>query len=190
MSLSHNLIYIGANMAQTATEKLLSGDGGVFKTIENVRSQDFLDSLMDLEIGQLLTLWILLMFVYLIIIATVVIVYIVCIGRMIEIMIYIAASPIPFATLINKEWGTIGTGFIRNILALAMQAFFIIVIIGLYIYLFNSEVVGGINSAVTASSISTKNITSAMLEWIAYSVVCCFTLLKTGSISKSICGAH
>lgn len=189
-TLTHSLIYVGANMAQTATDKLLSGNGGVFSTIENVRGDSFLESLMDLEIGQLLTLWLLLTFVYIIIIATVVIVYIVCVGRMIEIMIYVCSSPIPLATLTNREWGSIGTSFIRNVLAISLQAFFIVIIMGVYILLFNTNVVGSINSAVSSTSLNTQSITQAMLEWMAYSVVCCFTLLKTSSISKSICGAH
>ena len=49
-------------------------------------------------------------------------------GRMIEIYLYVSCAPIPFATLGNKEWGSIGTNYIKSIFALALQGFFIIVV--------------------------------------------------------------
>ena len=40
-------------------------------------------------------------------------------GRMIEIYLYVSVAPIPFATLSNKEWGNIGSNYIRGVFALA-----------------------------------------------------------------------
>lgn len=36
-------------------------------------------------------------------------------GRMIEIYLYVSVSPVPFSTLTNREWGTIGTNYIREV---------------------------------------------------------------------------
>ena len=48
-------------------------------------------------------------------------------GRMIEIYLYVSVAPIPFATMTNREWGSIGSNYIKGLLALAFQGFFIMV---------------------------------------------------------------
>lgn len=51
---------------------------------------------------------------------------------MIEIYLYCSIAPIPFATMTNREWGNIGTNYIRSLLSLAFQGLFIMVIVGIY----------------------------------------------------------
>ena len=98
-------------------------------------------------------------------------------GRMIEIYIYCSVSPIPFATVANKEWGNIGTNYFRSVLALAFQGFFIMICVGIYAMLINS---------MTVSS----DLHMALFSIMAYTIVLCFSLFHTGTISKSIFGAH
>jgi len=98
-------------------------------------------------------------------------------GRMIEIYIYSSISPIPFATLTNREWGQVGNNYVRGLLALGFQGFFIMVIVGVYCVLINSMTVAA-------------NIHSAMFSISAYTILLCFALFKTGGISKSIFAAH
>ena len=98
-------------------------------------------------------------------------------GRMIEIYIYSSVSPIPFATLTNREWGQVGNNYVRGLLALGFQGFFIMVIVGVYCVLINSMTVAA-------------NIHSAMFSVAAYTILLCFALFKTGGISKSIFAAH
>lgn len=45
-------------------------------------------------------------------------------GRMIEIYIYASVGPLPFATFMNREWGNIGTNYVRGLAALGLQGFF------------------------------------------------------------------
>lgn len=59
-------------------------------------------------------------------------------ARMIEIYIFCSAAPIPFATLTNREWGSVGTNYIKNIFALSFQAFFMMICVGLYSGLVNN----------------------------------------------------
>ena len=59
-------------------------------------------------------------------------------GRMIEIYLYCSVAPIPFATVTNREWGTIGTNYFKGLFALAFQGFFIMVCVGIYAVLINS----------------------------------------------------
>ncbi len=114
--------------------------------------------------------------------AMIIIVMVVTAGRMVEILVIISAAPIPFATMTNKEWSSVGFSFIKNIFALALQAFFIVITLAIYIVLFNTNIINAMDNIF--------GLTEAMIKWLCYGIICCFILIKTGSISKSICGAH
>ena len=77
----------------------------------------------------------------------------------------------------NHEWGNVGTNYLRSLLSLAFQSFFIMVIVGIY-----SVLVKGL---VTATSLN-----DLIMQLGVYSVVLCLALFKTSSISKSIFNAH
>ena len=98
-------------------------------------------------------------------------------GRMIEIYLYSSVAAIPFATMSNREWGQIGNNYLRGLLALAFQGFFIMVCVAIYAVL------------VSTMQIS-DNMHSALFGIAAYTVMLCFALLKTGSLSKSVFNAH
>ena len=98
-------------------------------------------------------------------------------GRMIEIFLTCSVAPIPFATLTNKEWGQIGNNYIRNLSALGFQGFFMMVCVAIYTVLVQSIVLSA-------------NIHASVLQIAAYTVLLCFSLFKTGSLSKSIFNAH
>ena len=98
-------------------------------------------------------------------------------GRMIEIYLYSSVGAIPFATMANREWGQIGNNYLRGLVALGFQGFFIMVCVAIY-------------SALVNGFTPTSDIHSSIFTIAAYTVVLCFTLFKTGSISKSIFNAH
>lgn len=98
-------------------------------------------------------------------------------GRMIEIYMYCSVGAIPFATMTNREWGQIGNNYLRGLVALALQGFFIMVCVGIYAVLVNGFTV-------------TSNLHTTIFTIAAYTVVLCITLFKTGSISRSILNAH
>lgn len=98
-------------------------------------------------------------------------------GRMIEIYMYCSVGAIPFATMANREWGQIGSNYLRGLAALALQGFFIMVCVGIYAVLVNGFTV-------------TDNLHTTIFTVAAYTVVLCITLFKTSSISKSILNAH
>jgi len=98
-------------------------------------------------------------------------------GRMIEIYLYSSVGAIPLATMTNREWGQVGSNYLRGLIALGFQGFFIMVCVGIYAALVNGFTV-------------TTNIHSTIFSVAAYTVVLCFTLFKTGTISKSIFNAH
>ena len=89
-------------------------------------------------------------------------------------------APIPVATLSNmsnREWGSIGTNYLKGLFALAFQGFLIMVCVGIYAVLINGMIIA-------------DNIHSALFSVAAYTVILCFSLFKTGSLAKSIFHAH
>lgn len=172
---------IGGSIAQTALDKLFDE---AEMDMSVLRSFEFKHVLSSMSIGDLGLSCVLSLFVYVISIAVMVIVMVVTAGRMIEVLIYFSAAPLPFATMTNKEWNNVGYSYLKNILALALQAFFIVVVLAIYVILFTTNITD-------LDKISNlESLSGTLLKWICYSIVCCFMLLKTGSISKSICGTH
>ena len=98
-------------------------------------------------------------------------------GRMIEVYLTASIGSIPMATLTNREWGHTGQNYLRALVALGMQAFLIMVCVGIY-----SVLIQGI----TAST----DISAAIWGCMGYTVLICFALFKTGSLSKALFGAH
>lgn len=98
-------------------------------------------------------------------------------GRMIEIYLTVSVAPIPFATMTNREWGNIGTNYFKSLFALGFQGFFMMVCVAIYAVLVSSMTVAA-------------DIHAALFSIAAYTVILCFSLMKTGSLSKSIFGAH
>jgi len=98
-------------------------------------------------------------------------------GRMIEIFLTCSVAPIPFATLTNLEWGQMGNNYLRNLAALGFQGFFMMVCVAIYTMLVQSIILS-------------ENIHASIFQIAAYTLLLCFSLFKTGSLSKSIFNAH
>ena len=133
--------------------------------------------LMEMELGPLLGIWLQSMFIGLTMNALTICIFVVIYGRMIEIYLMTSLGAIPFATMVNREWGGMGQNYLKSMLALGFQAFLIMVCVGIY--------------AVLVQSIATdSDIMGAIWTCVGYTVLLCFTLFKTGSLSKSIFSAH
>ena len=138
---------------------------------------DLEDRLMAMDIGPLFGLWFQSLFVGICTWALTICIFIITYGRMIEIYLYTSVASIPFATMSNREWGQVGNNYFRGLLALGFQGFFMMVCVGIY--------------AVLISTIEiSDNMHSALFGVAAYTVILCFSLMKTGNLSKSIFNAH
>jgi len=104
-------------------------------------------------------------------------IFIIVIGRMLEIYMVTSIAPIPFSTMVNREWGHTGQNYLRSLFALAFQGFLIMVCIAIYAVL--------LQSIAFADDVHTAIWTCA-----GYTILLCFTLFKTGSMSKSLFGSH
>ncbi len=104
---------------------------------------------------------------------------VICLGRMIEIYLYMSVAPVPFATFANKEWGGIGTNYVKGLLALAFQGFLMALCIGIY-----SALIQGIYG------MTYSNFSMACFIIMVYTIALVFALLKTSSLSKQIFTVH
>lgn len=135
------------------------------------------DSLMELEIGELLGLWFQSIIVGITMWALSICIFVVVYGRMLEIYLVTSLAPIPMATMMNREWAGMGQNYLRSLFALAFQAFLIMVCVGIY--------------AVLVQNIGTdENISKAIWTCMGYTVLLCFSLFKTGSLAKGLFNAH
>ena len=164
------------DLAQT----VVSESGGIIAgstAVDDTTLASLQTSLMSLELGELLGLYLQSFIIgftmQILSIAIFVIVY----GRMVEIYLAVSLAPITFSTFGSKEQGQIGQNYLRSLLALGLQGFLIMICVGIYAVLiqgvsFASDPIGSIWGV------------------IGYTVLLCFTLLKTSTIARSILNAH
>ena len=100
-------------------------------------------------------------------------------SRFVEIYLYMSIAPVPFATMTNREWGQIGTNYLRGLLALAFQAFLIMACVGIY-----AALISGLNVAGAGS------FNEALDTILVFTFMLAIVLGKTSSISKSIFNTH
>ena len=138
---------------------------------------DLAEKLEEMDIGPLFGLWFQSLFAGICTWALSICIFIIIYGRMIEIYLVTSLAPIPMATMLNREWGSMGQNYLRSLLALGFQAFLIIVCVAIY--------------AVLVQNISTlEDIAAAIWTCLGYTVLLCFCLFKTSSLAKGIFNAH
>jgi len=130
-----------------------------------------------METGELIGLWFQSLVMGLTMNALSICIMLVIYGRMIEIYLTVSVGPIPLATMVNREWGHTGQNYLRALLALGFQAFLIMVCVGIY-------------SVLIQSIPSSADISAALWGCMGYTVLLCFALFRTGSLSKALFGAH
>ncbi len=168
---------------------------GVFDVAQSVITQasgvvvsdvslNIADIIVDLEarlnemgVGELIGLWLQSSIVVVTMWAMTICIFIIAYGRMIEIYLVTSIAPIPMATMMGKEWGGMGQNYLRSLLALGFQGFLIIICVAIYAVLIRNILVD-------------TSIAAAIWTCVGYTVLLCFTLFKTGSLSKSLFAAH
>ena len=106
-----------------------------------------------------------------------IVIFVITYGRMLEIYLLTSLAPIPVATLSNREMGGTGQNYLRSLFAVGFQGLLILVCVAIYAVL-----VQGI--------VTTGDPIGAIWSTEGYTVLLTFMLFKTGSIAKSIFGAH
>ena len=106
-----------------------------------------------------------------------IIIFVIVYGRMLEIYMITSLAPIPMATLSNREMGGMSQNYLKSLCAVGFQGLLILLCVGIYAVLIQSIATSG-------------DPIGAIWGCVGYTVLLCFMLFKTGSIAKSIFGAH
>ena len=133
--------------------------------------------LQDMGIWELIGLWLETNILHLCMTAITICIFLIIYGRMLEIYITVSIAPIPLATMANREWGQMGTNYLKTLFALAFQGFLILTCVAIYAAL--------VQSIPTADSVH-----GAIWGTAGYTILLCFALFKTGSLAKAIFQAH
>lgn len=133
--------------------------------------------LMAMDIGPLFGLWFQSLLAGICMWVLTICIFLITFGRMIEIYLVTSVAPIPMATMMNREAGSMGQNYLRSLAALGLQAFLIIICVAIY-------------AALVQNIPAAESISYAIWTCMGYTVLLAFTLFKTGSIAKSILSAH
>lgn len=176
LSNTFNIVMAVFDVAQNVVNQS-AGLIGNSTTVTSGMLDNLKTTLQGMDIGPLLGLWMQSIFVKFTMVALNIVVFVIVYGRMIEIYMMTSLAPIPFATAVNRELGSMGHNYFRSLLAVAFQGFLMLVCVGIYAVLIQSIATSG-------------DPIGAIWSAVGYTVLLCFTLFKTGSLSKSIFGAH
>ena len=97
--------------------------------------------------------------------------------RMVEIYLYASVAAVPLATFTNREWGQMGKNYLKGIMALAFQGFFMMVCVGIY-------------DTLVMRIPSEGNVFGFFPMIAIYTFLLLIVLFKTGAISRSVFEAH
>ena len=134
------------------------------------------DSLKDKGLGELVMILFETSLIKVAIEVISIVIMLVVYGRMFEIYVYSSVSAIPFATMGNKEWGQIGTNYIKGLFSIGLQGLFLMVCLGIY--------------AVLVKTIKITDIHTSTMTILGYAVLLGLMMLKSGTLAKSVLNAH
>ena len=160
-------------------QEMVGKAAGVVGNSANITSGNFdamIDALKTKELGILIGIALETGLVKFSLTALSVLITVILYGRMIEIYIYCSIAAIPFSTMGNKEWGSIGTNYIKSLFALGLQGLFILIFFGIY--------------AVLVKTVNFADIHTSILQVLAYGLILGVMMMKSGSIAKAILNSH
>lgn len=132
------------------------------------------------DIGYALSMWVVSAIALLITFVMSGIIYLVAWSRIVTIMLYISVAPLPFATFLNNDWiGSIGQTYIKNLIALMLQGYFMLVCLIVY--------AGLLEKAVNLIAIEGDGIYGLLLMIVSMGILV-VSLTRTHSLAKSVMG--
>jgi len=161
-----------ANHVISGSSSVINGSLNINLAMDNLETQ-----LQGMECGELFGLYLESSILSLGMKIMSICIFIIIYGRMIEIYLTVSLAPIPISTMVNREWGQMGNNYLKSLFAIAFQGFLIMVCVAIYAVLLQATT-------------SSDNIHGAIWGCVGYTVLLCFALFKTGSLSKSLFNAH
>ena len=162
------------------TQKVVSDSSGIIagNTRVNDIGLSMLEaSLMQMDVGPLFGLFLQSFFIGITMRILSIVIFVIVYGRMIEIYCMVSLAPIPMATWGNHEQSHMGQNYLKCLFALGFQGFLILICVAIYAVLIQSVAISG-------------DAINSIWGIVGYTVLLCFSLFKTSSVTKSVLGAH
>lgn len=119
--------------------------------------------------------------IYLIVQFVMIIITVIVVGRMIELYVYMAVSPVPLATFPNADMSGIAKNFLKGFAAVCLQGVLIYIVVAIFPLLFGNAAMGNVNDP--------ANFSSSLMNAAGYSFVLLISVFATGKWAKMICNA-
>ena len=157
------------------TQKVVSDSSGIIAG--NTRVNEIGLSMMQMDVGPLFGLFLQSFFIGITMRILSIVIFVIVYGRIIEIYCMVSLAPIPMATWGNHEQSHMGQNYLKCLFALGFQGFLILICVAIYAVLIQ-------NVAISGDAIG------SIWSIVGYTVLLCFSLFKTSSVTKSVLGAH
>ena len=162
------------------TQKVVSDSSGIIAgntRVNDIGLSMLQSSLMQMDVGPLFGLFLQSFFIDITMRILSIIIFVIVYGRMIEIYCMVSLAPIPMATWGNHEQSHMGQNYLKCLFALGFQGFLILICVAIYAVLIQSVAISG-------------DAINSIWSIVGYTVLLCFSLFKTSSVTKSVLGAH
>ena len=162
------------------TQQVVANSSGIISgntRVNDIGLSMLQSSMMQMDVGPLFGLFLQSFFIGITMRILSIVIFVIVYGRMIEIYMMVSLAPVPMATWGNHEHSHVGQNYLRSLFALGFQGFLILICVAIYAVLLQ-------NVAISGDAIN------SIWSIVGYTVLLCFTLFKTGSVARSILGAH
>ena len=162
------------------TQQVVANSSGIISGntwVNDIGLSMLQSSMMQMDVGPLFGLFLQSFFIGITMRILSIVIFVIVYGRMIEIYMMVSLAPVPMATWGNHEQSHVGQNYLRSLFALGFQGFLILICVAIYAVLLQ-------NVAISGDAIN------SIWSIVGYTVLLCFTLFKTGSVARSILGAH
>ncbi|MDK2814038.1 MAG: hypothetical protein PWQ08_1293 [Clostridiales bacterium] len=168
------------NAVFDVTQSVINSSAGLIQGSTDI-TPGMMDTLQaaleEMELGPLLGLWLQSSLIGITMWALNIAIFVIVYGRMLQIYLLTSLAPIPFATLTNREAGSMGQNYFKSLFAVGFQGLLILVCVAIYAVLVQGIAVG-------------DDPIGAIWGCVGYTVLLCFMLFKTGSLANSVFGVH
>lgn len=143
-------------------------------------TDNLVHSMKEGDVGAALSMWIVAAIALIASFAMSMIIYLVAWSRMVTILLYISVAPIPFATFLNREWiGSIGQTYVKGLLALMLQGYFMLVCLIIY---------AGLLEKASGLMAGEKDGLFGLMLMLVSMMILVVSLTRTHTLAKSVVG--
>ena len=162
------------------TQQVVANSSGIISgntRVNDIGLSMLQSSMMQMDVGPLFVLFLQSFFIGITMRILSIVIFVIVYGRMIEIYCMVSLAPIPMATWGNHEQSHMGQNYLKCLFALGFQGFLILICVAIYAVLIQSVAISG-------------DAINSIWSIVGYTVLLCFSLFKTSSVTKSVLGAH